>query len=263
MKDRAGPGNKLVYQIAVVGGKAMEEQLRQLINLQTIDREIGAIQIRVQEHPKRLAAIDQELQEARERYEAFLGQLEETKKVRRGLEKEIEELEQRIKKSRTKLMEVKNNKEYKAMLTEIDELTKGQRAKEDVLLELMDKAEDLAQQARRRKEELESQLAEGTSRKGALEQSGENAVRELAALEVQRRQAEEGVERQHLEKYEFLRNRLQGLALAEARQGACCVCHMHIPPQMYNELQRNEKLISCPNCFRILYFAGRYEPPKV
>jgi hypothetical protein len=65
---------------------------------------------------------------------------------------------------------------------------------------------------------------------------------------------ESQIDKTHLEKYEFLRNRLQGLALAEARQGACLVCHIHIPPQMYNDLQRRDRLITCPSCHRILYY---------
>ncbi|MBI5586620.1 MAG: hypothetical protein HY892_22650, partial [Deltaproteobacteria bacterium] len=103
----------------------MEEQLRQLISLQEIDNEIGQIKARVLDHPKIMAGIDQELEATRQDYEQLLDELETFKKMRRGVEKEVEELEQRIKKSRAKLMEVKNNKEYKAMLTEIDDLTKA------------------------------------------------------------------------------------------------------------------------------------------
>ncbi|MCU0578856.1 MAG: hypothetical protein MUF69_04845, partial [Desulfobacterota bacterium] len=108
----------------------MEEQLRWLINLQEIDSEIAQVKARVLEHPKLAAGIDQEVQEARQDYEQLLEELEGFKKKRRGVEKEVEEMEQRIRKSRAKLMEVKNNKEYKAMLTEIDDLTKNKSANE-------------------------------------------------------------------------------------------------------------------------------------
>lgn len=232
----------------------MEEQLRWLINLQEIDSEIAQVKARVLEHPKLAAGIDQEVQEARQDYEQFLEELEGFKKKRRSVEKEVEELEQRIRKSRAKLMEVKNNKEYKAMLTEIDDLTKNKSANEDSLLEMMDRLEQLNVQVRERREALESKDSAGQVQKEALKKAGASCALELADLEDRRRQVESQIEKTHLEKYEFLRTRLQGLALAEARQGACLVCHIHIPPQMYNELQRRDRLIACPSCHRILYY---------
>ncbi|MBI5583233.1 MAG: hypothetical protein HY892_05380, partial [Deltaproteobacteria bacterium] len=173
---------------------------------------------------------------------------------RRGVEKEVEELEQRIKKSRAKLMEVKNNKEYKAMLTEIDDLTKAKSVQEDSLLEMMDKLEQLTGQVQERRKLVDSKASEGQIQKEALQQAAASCALELAELETRRRQVETRIEKPYLEKYEFLRARLQGLAMAEARQGACLVCHIHIPPQMYNELQRRDRLITCPSCHRILYF---------
>jgi predicted nucleic acid-binding Zn-ribbon protein len=232
----------------------MEEQIHQLIRLQEIDNEIGQIKARVLDHPKVRAGIDQELEGARRDYELLLEELEAFKKMRRGVEKEVEELEQRIKKSRAKLMEVKNNKEYKAMLTEIDDLTKAKSAQEDDLLEMMAKLETLTAQVQERRKLAEAKAAEGQIQKDALEQAAESCARELAELETRRREVEVRIEKPVLGKYEFLRDRLQGLAMAEARQGACLVCHIHIPPQMYNELQRRDRLIACPNCHRILYF---------
>ena len=45
-----------------------------------------------------------------------------------------------------------------------------------------------------------------------------------------------------------------GRALAPVRDAICLACHMNIPPQMYNELQRFDSLKLCPFCFRILYW---------
>jgi hypothetical protein len=45
-----------------------------------------------------------------------------------------------------------------------------------------------------------------------------------------------------------------GKALARARDSVCLGCHMNIPPQVYNELQRFDSLKLCPFCNRILYW---------
>jgi uncharacterized protein len=38
------------------------------------------------------------------------------------------------------------------------------------------------------------------------------------------------------------------------RGGTCQGCHMHVPPQLFNQIQRNEQLILCPNCQRMLFW---------
>jgi predicted nucleic acid-binding Zn-ribbon protein len=48
----------------------------------------------------------------------------------------------------------------------------------------------------------------------------------------------------------------KGIAVAEAREGHCTVCHVRLRPQIFNEIRRNEAIIQCESCQRILYFAG-------
>ena len=150
----------------------MEEQIRQLVYLQQIDNDIQQVKVQTEATPRRLAGIDLELQAARQTYETFLNRLEEVKKQRRGLEREVEQIDQKIKKSRAKLMEVKNNKEYKAMLTEIDELNKSKGSQEDSLLELMEQMEALTVQVREQKKVLDLKIAAGNTQKEELEKSG-------------------------------------------------------------------------------------------
>ena len=52
------------------------------------------------------------------------------------------------------------------------------------------------------------------------------------------------------------------LALAEVRNAACLSCHMQIPHQLYNEIRRCDRIITCPNCLRILFFSGKPEAAK-
>lgn len=240
----------------------MEEQIRRLVGLQQIDNDIQQVKVQTEETPRRLARIDLELQAARQIYETFLNGLEEIKKQRRGLEKEVEQIDQKIKKSRTKLMEVKNNKEYKAMLTEIDELNKSKGSQEDALLELMEKMEALTLQVREQKKVLDLKVADGKTQKEKWEKAGAGYARELARLEEDRNQAAALVEYSHLQQYEFLRDRLPGLALAEVRNAACMTCHMQIPQQLFNEIQRCDRIINCPNCLRILFYSGKSEVAK-
>jgi predicted nucleic acid-binding Zn-ribbon protein len=240
----------------------MEEKIRQLVYLQQIDNDIQQVKVQSEETPRRLAGIDLELEASRQTYETFLNGLEEVKKKRRALEKEVEQIDQKIKKSRSKLMEVKNNKEYKAMLTEIDDLNRSKGSQEDALLELMEQMEALTLQVREQKKVLDLKVASGKTQKETWEKAGEGYARELARLEEDRQKAAARVEQSHLQQYEFLRDRLRGLALAEVRNAACMTCHMQIPQQLYNEIQRCDRIINCPNCLRILFYSGKPEAAK-
>ncbi len=55
-----------------------------------------------------------------------------------------------------------------------------------------------------------------------------------------------------LKKYETVRQ-ARGNAIAEVKNGSCTGCHMAIPPQLSIRVLKQEELITCPNCQRILY----------
>ena len=50
------------------------------------------------------------------------------------------------------------------------------------------------------------------------------------------------------------RNRRNGVAVAEARDGICTICHVRLRPQVFNNVLRNDQIIQCDSCNRILYF---------
>jgi len=46
-----------------------------------------------------------------------------------------------------------------------------------------------------------------------------------------------------------------GIAVAEARNGACTACFMALRPQVMADVRRGNEVITCDNCNRILYYA--------
>ncbi|OGP51358.1 MAG: hypothetical protein A2Y79_04075 [Deltaproteobacteria bacterium RBG_13_43_22] len=234
----------------------MLEQLNFLIELQQIDKTLQHILLTIEENPRKIKQIDQETQQVQSTFEAFVREMEETKKQRKILEGEVEDFDQRIKKSQVKLMEVKTNKEYKAMLTEIDELKKAKSGKEDRLLELLEKVEEGAGKEKTLKNNLEDKVSEGKLQKDQLEKEGQEHEKQLSELNRKRIELSSRMDSALLRQYEFLKDRLKGLAVAGVKDAACLGCHMHIPPQLFNELHRRDRIITCPSCLRILYLVG-------
>jgi hypothetical protein len=57
-----------------------------------------------------------------------------------------------------------------------------------------------------------------------------------------------------LSRYQTVAKNRDGQGMAPVLDGLCQICRLSIPPQLFNDLQRNEKLINCPNCARIVYW---------
>jgi len=239
----------------------MQNQLNYLVRLQQLDKAIEKVLENAKENPKKIEQIDQETQEVEGSFQAFLRERDEMKKQRRELEREVEALDQKNKKSQVKLMEVKTNKEYRAMLTEIDESKKVKIGKEDLLLEFLEKLDEGIQKEKALKKSVEAQISEGKIKKAGLEQEARGYEEELSELDGKRKDLTSLIESSLLRQYEFLRDRLKGVAVAEAREAVCLSCHMQIPPQLFNDLHRQDRIITCPSCLRILYLSGPNETP--
>ena len=62
------------------------------------------------------------------------------------------------------------------------------------------------------------------------------------------------VDSQILSLFEQVARKRNGIAVAEARDGICTICHVRLRPQIFNTVRRNEAIVQCDHCNRILYF---------
>jgi predicted nucleic acid-binding Zn-ribbon protein len=78
---------------------------------------------------------------------------------------------------------------------------------------------------------------------------------ELAELEEKRKKLRKAVPAALLKRYEFIRQRRNGTAIAPVHEGVCLGCHMNILPQQFIDLQKGLEILQCPHCQRILYWS--------
>jgi len=76
----------------------------------------------------------------------------------------------------------------------------------------------------------------------------------MAAEVKERDERQKGLPPDILGKYQMLLEKRQGLAVASVSNGVCHACNMNLRPQLYIELQKQQTLILCPNCSRILFW---------
>jgi predicted nucleic acid-binding Zn-ribbon protein len=203
--------------------------------------------------PLRRSEIEGQLARERLRLDAAKESLESSQKARRRLEAELQDLETKRSKYKGQLMEVKTNKEYTAVLHEIETVEREIRSREDQILAEMERAEALSSDVKQ-EEQVFRQAQEGAQVElRALAERGSRLEEEQRGTAAER-DAVAGTLREDILQLFQRVAKLRGVAVAEARDGMCQLCHMRLRLQMYSELKRNDQVVQCPACSRILFF---------
>lgn len=225
-----------------------------LILLQRLDKKIEQARTVAAEGPKKLAELIQTGEEADTKVRESLELEQELQKRRRELESEIADTDEKIKANQTRQLRVKNNEEYRAMLKEIEFLRKANSAREDETLEILDRLEKLTEDNKGLKVWLEEEQAALAKKLVEVEAWIAESAKSVEALDMERHNLTKDIPRNHMSLYNRVYNGRNRRAVVAILEGICQECHLQIPPQDFNELQRNEKVMTCPNCQRIMYW---------
>ncbi len=237
----------------------MGNNLKFLEELQAIDLKLDAFQSEKLGFQKELLALDEKLGAARAALSAKQDELIGIEQEKAEFESNLESETESIGRSEARLKEIKTQKEYQAVSKEISAAKKIRTELEEQLLQkitLIDdlKAEILAMESdfTSLEENVNSQKSEINFKIEELESSSSMDITERDSLV-------KNIQPALLNRYSMLRERRQGLAVVEARNGSCLGCNMNLPPQVYNNLFNAENLISCPHCQRLLYLRQQDE----
>jgi predicted nucleic acid-binding Zn-ribbon protein len=234
-------------------------ELSQLIDLHELDREILEVDQALRRLPEELQVMAREMAALEDEQASRVKELEDLQSQLQEVEAEVHRLEEGIKASRQRLMEIAKELELKAMLKEIAFREDQRDQKETRLLELLDLVEAKNQALSQKDQELRGLREEYNRRAREVAQQVAELEKQRAVLEEKRTALRAGLPPQVLKRYEFIRSRRNGSAIAEVRRGVCLACHMNILPQQFIDLQKGLELIQCPHCQRILYWLGEDE----
>jgi hypothetical protein len=230
-------------------------ELSRLIEVQEIDKVIRDLTQELARLPEELKAGEATLEELKAAHAGRLQELEDLKGQRRDTETEMADMEEGIKNSRQRLMEIKSNIEYKAMLKEIAFKEDQRDQRETRLLEFMDLMETQNRLIAEQIEQMEEQEAILVKLRQAVALQVAGLQRDLAGLEEKRKKVRKIVPATLMKRYEFIRQRRNSSAVAPVHEGVCLGCHMNILPQQFIDLQKGLEILQCPHCQRILYWA--------
>jgi predicted nucleic acid-binding Zn-ribbon protein len=231
----------------------MHPDLERLIRLQHAESELRRVDAGLGAIPQQKETLAARVAEERARLDASRNGLAETQKARRQLEAELQDLEGKRSKYKGQLMDVKTNKEYSAMLHEIEAVEREIRSREDRILEEMERAENLAAEVKQEERAFKEVETRHDEEVRSLDERAATLTRERERSAAERDAVAATLSEEALTLFNRVA-RLRGAAVAEARDGMCQLCHMVLRPQMYVDLKRNEEVVQCPACSRILYY---------
>jgi predicted nucleic acid-binding Zn-ribbon protein len=233
----------------------MNPDLQHLIQLQQLDTAAEEARRQLAEEPNQQRVLDERLAAARARLDAARAQLTEGQLARRELDKSLAAVQGRLSKFKDQLMEVKTNREYQAMQHEIATAQHEVGAIEDKVLEHMLAADEIGAAVKEAEQQLKRDETEIDASRRELGQQMERVSKVLDDATARRTALLPSLPPALLATFETIARR-RGIAVTEARQGLCGICNVRLRPQVFNEIRRNDAIIQCDSCSRILYFAA-------
>jgi uncharacterized protein len=236
-------------------------QLQKLVKMQELALEIQAAHAIVDGAPAKIEEAEGRFRERNVEYVALKERFDAIDADRRERSLELSTLEETRKHYQDSLMQVKNQREYAAVLKEIDAAKASIGDHEEAILASMDEVESL-------KTDLAARAAHIESERSIVEK--ERAEVEAAVAEAQARIAHHSAERAEIESSlpaALVANVLRveegrkGLFLVRVERESCSACHVRLRPQVYQEIRQASKIHTCGSCRRYLYTESLFATP--
>jgi len=234
----------------------LNQKLSPLVELQKLDLRIVEIDEIRKKIPDRLRTAEAPLRDTTRLLNDTKTAVDAAVKERRSHEKDLEVHEAQTDKMKSRLSELKTNKEYQAHLFEIELANKKRGDFEEKILVWMDQIDQLQRTVKETQEKVKTLETVFAQEKKLLDEQDCALAAELAQLDGQRREVSEQVEPSLLQRYNQIKAGRKDQPLAAVRGGICAGCRLQIPPQLIAEVKRSEDLQVCPYCRRMLYWEG-------
>ena len=231
----------------------MQEQMELLRELQGLDQELLHVRQNRQKLEAELTALGADQERVQTMVDSLSADLDRLQAARRELVQALAQEQENVKKAEGRLPTIKTQKEYVAVLKEIDTAKKMNKDIHDRIQskdgeiegmgrELTEKHAELAgisEKVAVRRAEIEANLNAFDQNLGEQAEHRDSLLKQVP-LPVQKR-------------YQMLIERRAGVAVVEARRGTCLGCNMHLPPQLFNSLFTSNEIQTCPHCNRMLF----------
>lgn len=239
----------------------MSPELSQLIELQELDLEIQRVSDRLLRIPAERDQTEHEFNKEAAEFLDLKSKHQQTIETRKQLETDLATTQRNHEKFEQDKTRVTNEREYTAVLREIDSARKHIAALETEIIKLMEETERLDAELGLKTPDVERMRAEVDLTLAALDREREQTTMLILTYEQRRKKLGEALPRHLFSTYDRMARTRRGQALSEINNdGICAACRMKVRPKVFSDVRRGDQLITCENCGRILFY--RSEAPQ-
>ncbi len=232
----------------------MNEQLKFLVELQEIDSSILLIAEKIESLPGKLDRFKTPLNEAKGSVEKAKTRSEALNKRKKNKDLQLDEILDKIDKLKARSSEIKTNKEYEAHLKEIEGFEKNRHRIEDEILSLMEEIEKFSGGLQREEMKIRKVEDEFKQQEKVLEEEKKKLHSDMEMLKAKREDFAARIDEEDYNRYMNLLKRSGGEAVVRTKNEICLGCNTNIPPQLYNDIKKDEDVYNCYYCKRFLYY---------
>jgi len=249
----------------------MPKTLEALLKLQSVERQLVEVRRQLKAKGAALELQQKRLEELQGEYKALRQEHQTRQKDIGSFELDLKSRDEQVTKLRLMLNTAKTNKEYAAILTQINTIKADTSRQEEQALRLMQTADDV----QRRAEEIKGQIQQTEEHLEEIRRTSAEDVAKLQAmqegLEAKREAAADRVPRQHLSIFNRIAATREGEVMAKIEvvgdkpphEYVCGGCNMAISAEHANALQTRDEIRFCDCCGRILYLEGAVSRQEV
>ncbi|MHC4354334.1 MAG: zinc ribbon domain-containing protein [Planctomycetota bacterium] len=237
-------------------GGVMPSDLELLLKLQVIDYDLGELERSKEYLPDMMDNLRNEIDEAHKRLESTTAEFDEKKITTKSLELEIASKEADLQKYQQQMMSIKTNKEYDALVAQIDTIKEAISNHETELLQTDERLTELEKEITEYTEK--SDQADNTNSKqlAILQEKIDSIGDKVAAKESERDRISTQIPRSTRSIYERVRKGKGGTAVVMVKKRACGSCYKALTPRKVQEIKKGDRIHTCENCGRLLFWDG-------
>ena len=234
----------------------MLPDLQRLIELQDIESRAAVASKAIAEAPGRIASLDALLQSATASLAAAKQSLTDNQTHRRSIDKDLISAQQRQEKYKEQLMSVKTNDEYRAMQHQIEAVGAEVLQHEERVLVSMLEADEINASIKKAEAALKAAQSKVAQERAAIENEVKTQQAALAECNATRDAVIAALDNKGvIDTFQRIA-KVRGTAVARAEGERCTVCQVRLRPAVFAEVRRNDSIVQCDSCNRILYFVA-------
>ncbi|MEZ5360400.1 MAG: C4-type zinc ribbon domain-containing protein [Candidatus Zixiibacteriota bacterium] len=230
----------------------MNGDLELLLKLQNIDYDLGELERSKEYIPDMMENLRKEVEDSKSRFDTLQSELSSAKVEQKDIDLTVQQKQERLKELQGHMMAIKTNKEYDALVAEIDKLKDDISQLDSRGLELLEKIESHEKEINGLQEQLESIEKVNGEQLNSLQEQIDSVGAKISNKQKEREELADQVGKRARSVYERIRKGKGGAAVVAVKKRACGACYKALPPQKIQEIRKGEQLITCDSCGRML-----------